>query len=139
VEGVYFGESPSDEQFLNKRAEMAFAFRDWLADGEVSLPDDEDMAADIGTMPDFKENSRGKLSFPTKDEIRKKFKRSPDILDALMLTFAHPVHKDGGMLRITHSRNTKSGSQLTTLARVRKNKGGGEPNKSPSPIRRRMG
>lgn len=136
VEGVYFNEAPSDEQFLNKRAEMAFNFRDWLADGEVNIPNDQDMAADIATMPDFKENSRGKISFPSKDDIKKKFKRSPDILDAIMLTFAHPVHPDGSMLKITHTRNTKSGSQLTTLARVRKNKGN-EDSAGPR-IRRRV-
>lgn len=122
VQGVHFGESPSDVQFLNKRAEMAFNFRDWLADGDVSVPDDDDMAVDIAAMPDFKVSSTGKLSFPDKASIKKEYGRSPDILDSIMLTFAYPVRSKEGQNIKRYVANTKKGSQLTTLSRVRASK-----------------
>lgn len=92
VTGVHFGGAADDDKiYLNKRAEMAFRFRDWLADGEVRLPDDDDMAADIASMPEDTPTSNGRIKFPTKDEIRKTLLRSPDILDAIMATFAYHV------------------------------------------------
>lgn len=120
VTGVHFSAKPADKQYLNKRAEMAFAFRDWLKDGEVRLPNSDDMAVDIGAMPDFKINSNGKLHFAPKDDIKEELGRSPDILDAIMLTFAYPVRSKAARAIITsHTKNTSGGSQLKTLARIR--------------------
>lgn len=120
VQGVHFGETPSDVQYLNKRAEMAFAFRDWLKDAPVKLPDDDDMAADIDSMPDSKMTATRRHYFPDKKEIKKMYGRSPDILDAIMLTFAYKVrtrkHATDRPMRTT---NTKKGSQLSTLSRIR--------------------
>jgi hypothetical protein len=120
VQGVHFQESPIDSQFLNKRAEMAFEFRDWLEDIHANLPDDDDMAADIASMPDFEQSSNGKLKFPDKSKIRKMYGQSPDILDAIMLTFAYPVGPRGASnVEVRRSQNTKRGSGVTTLARMR--------------------
>lgn len=122
VEGIHFSASPSREQFLNLRAEMAFKFKEWLEDGEVSLPDDDDMASDIATMPEPKITSNSKFQFPKKDEIKKEHGRSPDILDSIMLTFAAPVMPGGANLssiKNTKTKNTRKGSQLTTQNRVR--------------------
>lgn len=134
VQGVHFGEKPSDVQYLNKRAEMAFTFRDWLSDGDVSLPDDDDMAADIDCLPDFKFTATRRMYFPDKAEIKKKYGRSPDILDAIMLTFAYVVrsrvNKDE---RPQKTANTRKGSQMSTLSRVRTG------NRQDAPHRRRVG
>ena len=130
VEGVYFGEAPTDSQYMNKRAEMAFAFDDWLKDGEVSLPDDDDMAADIASMPDVVLTSNSRKKFPSKDEIKKNYGRSPDILDAIMLTFAYPVaSKEIAELshtRILKTENTKGGSEINALREIRQKKEGFE-------------
>ena len=125
VEGVHFGESPSDIQYLNKRAEMIFNFRDWLKDGEVRLPDDQDMATDIAAIPDFELTSNGKLKFPPKDEIRKSYGKSPDIFDAIILTFAEKVRpKDMESAATTYTTNIRGGlSELTTAATIRQGEG----------------
>ena len=92
IEGVYFGEAAHYKEFcLNRRAEMAFEFRDWLKDGEVKLPDDQDMASDIASMPMPTPNANSKMVFPDKEKIKKEIGRSPDILDSIMLTFAGRV------------------------------------------------
>lgn len=92
VTGVHFSAKPDDSSlYANKRAEMAFHLRDWLADGEVSLPDDDDMEMDLLAIPDYKESSSGRILLESKENIKKQYGKSPDIFDAVMLTFAYPV------------------------------------------------
>lgn len=91
VELVYFGSKSSKAHYLNKRVEMYFAFRDWL-DDEVSIPDDDDIEVDMAMIPDSKLNSNSKHVLEPKENIRKDNQgRSPDIADAMVLTFAEPV------------------------------------------------
>lgn len=119
IEGINFGQSADEEQYLNKRAEMFFALKDWLSDGEVRLPRDQDMAADIAMLPDFVTTSNGKIKFPSKDEIKKVSRRSPDILDALALTFAYPVYvSQADRLNYQNALRVES-SELSSLRRVR--------------------
>ncbi len=92
VTGVHFSAKPFDPNiYANKRSEMAFTFKDWLADGEVSLPDDDDMEMDILTIPDYKESSTGRILLEAKEKIKQKYGKSPDIFDGIILTFAYPV------------------------------------------------
>ena len=42
-----------------------------------------------------KYDSRGRLQLEEKDEIKKRLGRSPDLADALALTFAEPVYDKG--------------------------------------------
>jgi hypothetical protein len=120
VQGVHFGERPIDPQYLNKRAEMAFEFRDWLQEGGCSIPDDEEIEADLLAIPDFRQNSRNLLYLEPKDKIKEMFGKSPDIFDSIILTFAYPVHNAIQQNNtIGRTENTKRGSQLQTLSRVR--------------------
>lgn len=98
VEGINFGWSADQSDlYLNKRAEMWIEMRDWFQDGEVNIPDDEVLHADLVTMPDFKTTSNGKMQLISKDKIRSEIGRSPDSGDALALTFAQPVMKKAGV------------------------------------------
>lgn len=94
---VHFGEAATEERYANKRIEMAMDMRDWMGDtGEyVSIPDSDDIVADLLAIPDFIESSGSeKLKLPPKDLIKKQFGRSPDIFDAMILTFAYPVQAE---------------------------------------------
>jgi hypothetical protein len=95
VTGVHFNEGASNPDiFRNKRSEMAFSLRDWLVDGEVSMPDDDDIATDLLAIPDFKEDSSGRIQLEAKEKIKKIYHKSTDIFDAIILTWAHPVRGD---------------------------------------------
>ena len=92
VVAVNFGSSALDpEKYKNKRAEMWWLMRDWLAgDMPVMLPDSDLMHADL-CAPQYKYDSNQRRILESKDEMRKRGVRSPDAGDALALTFAEPV------------------------------------------------
>lgn len=94
VKGVHFGEHAIDRtRHRNKRVEMYFSFRDWLAESGVSIPDDQKLISEIGAIPFEKETSNNVAYLVSKDEIKKDLKRSPDRLDSVVLTFAYPVRR----------------------------------------------
>jgi len=129
VEAVSFAETPDDDIYANKRAEMAFRFKDWLHEGDegdVSLPDDEEMAADIACIPEATQNSQGRWIFPPKRDIKKAIGRSPDIFDAIILTFARHVRSSDEIRhKMQKTENTKRGSEFKTLARIRTSRSDG--------------
>ena len=117
VVGVCFQEAPIEEFFLNKRAEMLIAVRDWIESGGVSIPDDEEVQCDLACIPDFEETPTRKIYFPSKKKIKEQFGFSPDITDSLALTFAYPVKQEiqSRVRRITRSTPGAHNSPLTTL------------------------
>ena len=92
VHGVNFGarsdRSPTGETVANKRTEIWCAVRDWLSRGR--LPDDDRLAEEL-TSPMYNYDIRSALMLESKDSLRKRGVPSPDIADALALTFAYPV------------------------------------------------
>lgn len=87
--GVNTGASPSEggrELYSNLRCEMWGELRTWL-EGSVELPNNPDLLDDL-TVIKRKPNPNGKLRLETKDEMRRRGVRSPDLGDALALTFA---------------------------------------------------
>lgn len=91
VTPVSFGESPISDVYANKRVEMYCNLRDALMQGGYSIPDNDEIHADLIAIPDYVQTSAGKIALIPKEKIRKDFGRSPDIADALALTFAYPV------------------------------------------------
>lgn len=95
VRGVNFG-SPSQAKLArpkvpgpkNRRAEMWDRSREWLdhEDGS-SLPDDEALQADA-TAPRIKPLINNDFLIESKEEMRKRGLRSPDLWDSVILTFA---------------------------------------------------
>jgi hypothetical protein len=85
VDEVYFGGGPRDRmRFKNRRAELFWSLRERLERGEVSLPDDDDLMADLAAVRYFFA-ADGKIQLEAKDEIRKQLGRSPDRADAVAL------------------------------------------------------
>lgn len=89
---VHFAGSPSQNKFLNKRAEMWFEVRDWLRGGGA-IPDTVDLKQDLAA-PTYKFTPADKIQLESKDDIKKRGLPSPDLGDALALTFAHPVYRN---------------------------------------------
>jgi phage terminase large subunit len=73
-----------DRKFVNARAEMWWGLREALQAGDLSLPDDRKLAADL-TNVKFSYDSRGRIKLEAKDEIKKRIGRSPDRGDALAI------------------------------------------------------
>lgn len=85
-----FAGKPFDEQYANKRAEIWFEMAKWVKGGGA-LPDIPELVAEL-TVPTY--SFKGdKLLMEPKEQIKKRLGRSPDLADALALTFAFPVAK----------------------------------------------
>lgn len=85
ITGVNAGEKASDStKFFNKRAEMFWRLRDWIkAGGRLS----SDSAWYQLSNVKWTTNSTGKIQIMSKEEMRKRGIPSPNVADALSLTF----------------------------------------------------
>lgn len=89
VFGVNTGVASSfPELYTNLRCEMWGETLQWL-EGNVELPNYAPLNEDLLTIRK-KPSSSGKLRLETKEEMRKRGVKSPDVGDALALTFAVP-------------------------------------------------
>lgn len=96
IRGVYFGEKAiKDERYYNRRAEMWGEILEWLEESPFpKLPQEESLFDELTAVrKDF--DSRGRLKLESKAEMKKRLGRSPDMADALALTFAEPVFDSG--------------------------------------------
>src|SRR5215472_73375 len=88
VVGINVAEMPGlDEQYLRLRDELWFMARKWFEDRACSMPEDEDLIADL-TSPKFTVTSSGKIKVESKAEMKARGVVSPDLGDAFCLTFA---------------------------------------------------
>ena len=88
VIGVNSAERADDHAtYANKRAEMWWRLQKWLDDFPVRLPNDMALMSDL-VGPGYKHNSNGLKLLEKKEDMRARGIRSPDIGDALALTFA---------------------------------------------------
>ena len=87
VLGLDAGASPSDPRFLNCRAEWYWLLRERFERGDISIPDDDELDAQLGELR-YEYTSRGKIKIESKDDMAKRGLPSPDRADALMMGFA---------------------------------------------------
>lgn len=83
------GKAARDDRFLNLRAEMWSRMRDWLKD-TGSIPDRDDLADDL-MAPSHEFDHRNRLQIERKETMKQRGLPSPDVADALALTFARMV------------------------------------------------
>jgi hypothetical protein len=103
VTGVNFGGEPLEPVMMlddgsptpgpkNRRAEMWMLSKQWLEDPMgVDLPDEGIFQTDA-VGPSYKYDSAQRLQLESKESMRKRGVRSPDVWDAVVLTFAEPVY-----------------------------------------------
>ncbi len=89
VVGVNFGErAENPDRYVNRRAEMWDRVREWLNSPiGVRVPKIEGIVEDL-TAPFKMYDGLGRLQLEPKAEIKKRLGKSPDIGDAVALTFA---------------------------------------------------
>ena len=93
VEVPFGGKATNPGLFLNRRAEMWFEVADWLRMGGA-IPNDSALKQELAT-PIYWYDAAGRRVLEPKDDIKKRLQGggSPDLADALALTFAYPVAK----------------------------------------------
>jgi len=96
VIGVNFAGKPdrwttegSGPLFANKRAEIWGRMKEWLKSG--AIPDDPSLVQDLIGV-EYGYDARNAIQLERKDDMKKRGLASPDLGDALALTFAQPVH-----------------------------------------------
>lgn len=80
-------------KYANKRAEMWGYMREWLKGGGIA--DDSDLISQLST-PLYGFNAQNEIQLERKEDIKKRMGTSgtwssPDVADALAITFAYPV------------------------------------------------
>ena len=83
-----FGSKESGIQYANKRAEIWGSAKEWLSVG--AIPDLPDLVNGL-CAPEYGFKPTGEILLESKDAMRKRGVSSPDLADALALTFAYPV------------------------------------------------
>ena len=97
---VNFGSAPvglgptGDKMYANRRAEMWDEMRDWFGQpGGVQIPDRDDLHADVTAPvwgPGATRERNNALLIEEKEKIKERLGSSPDLGDALALTFSVP-------------------------------------------------
>ena len=93
VTEVNFGSKAEDIRYNNKRAEMWGNMRDWLDLG--SIPDNNNELVDDLIGLEYSFTPTNKIQLEKKEDMKKRGLASPDMADALALTFAYPVAPKG--------------------------------------------
>jgi len=88
VRGINVSESPSMKGVYNNlRTELWFKAKAWLEDKSCKLPDNDELLADL-TAIRYSFSSSGKMQAESKESMKKRGMKSPDLADALCLTMA---------------------------------------------------
>lgn len=86
-QGIHFASKATDPRYYNKRSEMWLEMAEWVKRGGC-LPPCNQLKKELTSVQYFLKN--GKLALEEKDQVKKRLGFSPDIADALALTFAIP-------------------------------------------------
>jgi phage terminase large subunit len=84
---VQFHKPSFDQRYKNRRAEMWFAMAEWVKAGG-GLPKIQELIAELSTPTYTFVN--GKFQLEPKEQVKERMGRSPDLADALALTFGIP-------------------------------------------------
>lgn len=85
------------ERFLNRRAEGWWEFNKKLTDAQLDLPDNDKLKAQLSDIR-YTYTPRGLLQIESKEDAKNRGSKSPDVGDAVMMTFCK---KTGGGHRQT--------------------------------------
>ena len=93
IEIPFGGKAMKPEQYINRRTEMWWLMKQWIEEGGA-IPNDVALKQELAT-PIYWYDNVGRRVLEGKDQIKKRLQGagSPDLADALALTFALPVAK----------------------------------------------
>lgn len=92
VHEIQFGSKSGDDRYANKRTEIWANMRDDM--GSLAIPDDEELKQDL-LGPQYKFARNGdQIMLESKEEMKSRGRHSPDLADALALTYAVKVARN---------------------------------------------
>nr|MBQ6739594.1 hypothetical protein [Synergistaceae bacterium] len=87
---INFGSRATEHnKYANKRTEMWDLMREWIESGGA-IPNDTELKSELAS-PTYKFDAAGRKVLEPKEKIKERGLKSPDMADALALTFAAPV------------------------------------------------
>jgi hypothetical protein len=86
---INFGSKATQSMYANMRAQCWGNMRTAIQDG-IRLPDNDDLVTDL-TGLEYGFNTRNQIQLEKKEDAKKRGIASPDLADALALTYAIPV------------------------------------------------
>ena len=92
---IWFSSKPTEQAYVNKRAEMWGRMKQWIKDGGCIDPQDQGLYDDLigpETVIPKSGNFDGKIQLESKEDMKARGIPSPNRGDALALTFAELVH-----------------------------------------------
>ena len=101
---VNFGAKAEDNRYNNKRAEMWGNMRDWVKIG--AIPKNRELADDLISV-EYSFTPSNRIQLEKKEDMKRRGLASPDLADALALTFAYPVAPKG----LAKDRTDKAGAR----------------------------
>lgn len=109
---IPFGSSAiKKEKYVNIRAEMWDKMRLWMEQGG-GLPDHARLRAEL-SIPEYFYDNSGRIQLEAKEKIKDRIGYSPDVADALALTFAKPVAGKNNRMKRRMVANTSYDPFLT--------------------------
>jgi hypothetical protein len=106
VEVKFGGSADNDIRYSNKRAEMWSRMKEWLEIGSIWDNRTEDLEKELTALEGWMDR-KDRVLLESKESLLKRGEASPDIADALALTFAYPV-------------TTRRGSSLNRFAQAKR-------------------
>lgn len=110
---VNVSHSSDDPQFSRLRDQLWFAMRDWFCKEELvsipKTPHTEDLIGEVSGVHFGYYQGTERLKIESKDEMKKSLGYSPDIADALTMTFAIPYTALGGVLGLHNTARAMGG------------------------------
>ena len=80
------GEAATSPRYNRRRDQLWWLCREWLLGLDVKLPNDDTTIAELSDVK-YRLTSSGKIQIESKDDMKKRGRRSPDLADAVVLTF----------------------------------------------------
>jgi hypothetical protein len=90
VDVVVANKSSNPQKYVNVRSQLYGSMKEWLANG-ADVPNDPELRKQMLSM-EYGYNGRMQIQLMSKKELKKKNGFSPDIPDAIALTFADDVY-----------------------------------------------
>lgn len=97
-----------DRQFANYRAELYWKLREKFENGTIDIdPHDEDLKTEL-SMLKYKIDNAGRIRIESKDDMRKRLRRSPDRADTLAYAFAEKRIRDVPLVGLSKGLSRRS-------------------------------